>query len=350
MDKKQKRLLVISLAISLTVLFIVLIITINEETISALQSCIPAFLILAIAMHIISLFFWAARIKLMCRSLGYKVSMRHCFNLVCSNMFIAAVTPSSIGGEPVRVYEITKAGVPGGKATAVVTMERVFDGIVLTLGTGICVFLLGMFFSNIQLPDGCMIAAYCGAGFFAALVLLFFVMAGHPAWGHAFARKIASLITKRKDDAAKEKMQVKFSGYTDNFYGALHEMAGKSKSGIVWGFFFSALYWANEFIIAFFICWGLGVEPTAQLFLLSIILQLLLTVILMIPITPGGVGIAEVSLGLLYAIIIPASIVGIFVLIYRFIFYYFNLIIGFIASMLIMRREARGNEVRKEAV
>ena len=350
MDKKQKRLLIISLAISLTVLFVVLIITINEDTLKALQSCIPAFLILAIVMHIISLFFWAARIKLMCRSLGYKVTMRHSFNLVCSNMFIAAVTPSSIGGEPVRVYEITKAGVPGGKATAVVTMERVFDGIVLALGTGVCVFLLGMFFSHIRLPEGCIIASYCGAGFLAALVLLFFVMAKHPVWGHSLARKIAALITKHKDDAAKEKMQMKFSGYAENFYGALHEMAGNSKSGLLWGFFFSALYWANEFIIAFFICWGLGVEPTPELFLLSIILQLLLTVILMIPITPGGVGIAEVSLGLLYAIIIPASIVGIFVLIYRFIFYYFNLLVGFVASMVIMRREAKGKEALKEAV
>ena len=60
----------------------------------------------------------------------------------------------------------------------------------------------------------------------------------------------------------------------------------------------------------------------------------------MIPITPGGVGIAELSLGGFYALIIPTAIVGIFVLIYRFIFYYFNLIVGFIASMLIVRREA----------
>ena len=103
---------------------------------------------------------------------------------------------------------------------------------------------------------------------------------------------------------------------------------------------FPCLYWVNEFIIAFFICMGLGVEPTPALFLLSLIFQVLITVILMIPITPGGVGVAEISLGSLYALIIPTSIVGIFVLLYRFIFYYFNLIVGFIASMRIVRREA----------
>lgn len=350
MDKKQKKLLFISLGISLGVLFIVLILTINEDTITALQSCIPAFLLLAVGMHVVSLVFWAARIKMMCRSLGYKVPFRHCFNLVCSNMFIAAVTPSSIGGEPVRVYEISKAGVPGGEATAVVTMERVFDGIVLAIGTVICVFLLGVFFSEIELPAGCMVAAYCAAGVFAGLVILFFIIAKHPQWGIALMRKLSSLITRKKDEAAKEKLQNKFTGYADNFYSALREMTGKSKSGMVWGFLFSALFWVNEFVIAFVVCLGLGVEPTAELFLLSIIFQLLVTVILMIPLTPGGVGVSEASLGLFFAIIIPTSLVGIFVLIYRFIFYYFNLIVGFTASMLIVRREAKGKRAVPETV
>lgn len=341
MDGKQKKLLFISLGISLAVLFIVLFITIDENTITALQTCILPFLLLSLGMHVGSLVFWAARIKLMCRALGYRVPFRHCFNLVCSNMFIAAITPSSIGGEPVRVYELSKAGVPGGEATAVVTMERVFDGIVLALGTGVCVFLLGVFFSEIQLPEGCMIAAYCAAGVFIGLVILFFVIAAHPKWGLALMGKVASVVSRKKDEGEKARLHGKFTGYADNFYTALHKMAAGSKSGLVWGFSFSALYWVNEFIIAFFICLGLGVAPSAELFLLAIIFQLLVTVIMMIPITPGGVGISEAALGLFFAIIIPSSIVGIFVLIYRFIFYYFNLIVGFIASMLIVRREAK---------
>lgn len=65
---------------------------------------------------------------------------------------------------------------------------------------------------------------------------------------------------------------------------------------------------------------------------------------MMIPLTPGGVGVAELSLGGFYALVVPTNIVGIFVLIYRFIFYYFNLAIGFIASMIIVRREARSGK------
>ncbi|HJJ62868.1 MAG TPA: nitrogenase molybdenum-iron protein subunit alpha, partial [Methanocorpusculum sp.] len=78
MDKGQKKLLMISLGISLAVLFAVLIFTIDKDTVTALKSCMPAFLILALFMHIISLIFWALRIKLMCRYLGYKVRFFHC--------------------------------------------------------------------------------------------------------------------------------------------------------------------------------------------------------------------------------------------------------------------------------
>ncbi len=341
MNKNQKNLLFISLAMSLVAVFIVLIISFNEETIAALQTCNPAFLILALALHVVSLFFWAFRIKFMCSSLGHKVPIRHCFNLVCSNMFIAAITPSNIGGEPVRVYELTKEKVPGGEATAVVTMERVLDGIILTVGTVICMALLGTVFAHIDMPDGAVIAAYTAAIVFAGLVILFFVLVKHPKWSLMAMYKLAGFITRENDEGKKAATRTKFEGYAEKFYGALHFMASRGKSGLAWGMFFTFIYWANEFTIAFFIIWGLGVEPTAEFFLLSFIMQLLVTVICMIPLTPGSAGIAEVALGLFYAIIIPAGIVGLFVLIYRFIFYYFNLIVGLTASMLIVRREAK---------
>lgn len=345
MDKRQRKWLFLSLGISLAVIFIILIFTIDADTFIALQHCIPAFLILALAMHIVSLVFWALRIKLMCRSLGYRVTLRHCFNLVCSNTFIANVTPSQVGGEPVRVYELTKAGVPGGEATAVVIMERVFDGIVLCVGTVVCIFLLGWVFTDISLPEGWIIAAYIAAGVFTFLILLFFVFAKIPRLGIGLMRKIANLTTRKKSEEKQMQRREKFEGYATRFYDTLKHFITSSKPGVVFGLIFTILYWANEFIIAFFICMGLGVEPTVSLFILSIVFQILISVIMMIPLTPGSVGVAEISLGAFYALVIPSSIVGIFVLIYRFIFYYFNLAIGFIASMLIVKREAKGKKV-----
>jgi uncharacterized protein (TIRG00374 family) len=63
--------------------------------------------------------------------------------------------------------------------------------------------------------------------------------------------------------------------------------------------------------------------------------------IMMIPLTPGSVGIAEVSIAAFYSTIIPLPLVGVFVLLWRLILYYFNVIVGLIASLRIVQREAK---------
>ncbi|MDO5844648.1 MAG: flippase-like domain-containing protein [Methanocorpusculum sp.] len=337
--------LLISLAISITVLFVVLIITFDpEKTFEALSQSNLWLILLALVMHIFSLLFWALRIKLMCKSLGYKVGLGHSFNLVLSNNFVAAVTPSQIGGEPVRIYEIHKAGVPTGDATAVVIMERVFDGIILIAATAVSIILIGLVFTYVDLPEGWIITAYIAAAVFAALLVLFFVISKNRNLALAITRKVYGLFIRKKSPEVKAEKIAVLNVHIDKFYETLNHFTGKSKSGMAYGIIFSALYWINEFIIPFVIFVGLGVEPTIENFVLSFIFQIMICVIMMIPLTPGGAGIAEVSWAGFYALILPASLIGIFVLISRLIFYYFNLGVGFVASILIVRREAKSKE------
>ena len=49
---------------------------------------------------------------------------------------------------------------------------------------------------------------------------------------------------------------------------------------------------------------------------------------MMIPLTPGSSGIAEVGATTMYALFIPASVVGIFVVLWRIVLYYFNIALG----------------------
>ncbi|HJJ47577.1 MAG TPA: flippase-like domain-containing protein [Methanocorpusculum sp.] len=343
MNKAQKRWLILSISISLAVILVVLFITFDpESTFEALQKANPWIIVLAFAMHVVSLLFWALRIKLMCRSLGYKIGFGHTFRLVCSNMFIASVTPSQVGGEPVRVYEIHKAGVPAGDATAVVIMERVFDGIVLVFCTIISVILLALVFTSIQLPQGWIYTAYAAAVLFAVLLGLFFIISKKPELGKKLCKKVTGFFIRKWDFEKNGAFQAKLEGGVENFYTTLGHFTGKSRSGMAYGMFFSTLYWINEFIITYVVILGLGVPFSLEAFFLSFIFQILITVILMIPLTPGGAGIAEVSLAGFYAFIVPSSVLGIFVVIWRLIMYYFNLAVGFIASLLILHREAKG--------
>ena len=131
MEKSQRKWLYISVGFSLAVLIVILYLTINENTIGYLREINPLFLLLAFLTHILTMCFWAMRVKKMSLSLGYRIPFLYSLNLVFANLLAAAITPAQAGGEPVRIHELYRANVPIGDATAVVIMERVLDGIAL---------------------------------------------------------------------------------------------------------------------------------------------------------------------------------------------------------------------------
>ena len=126
----------------------------------------------------------------------------------------------------------------------------------------------------------------------------------------------------------------------DNFQKATLRFVRTAKGGLLWGMLFTLLYWISEIITASLILVGLGQPP---LILESFVIQLILAILMMMPLTPGSSGIAEVGATSMYALFIPASIVGIFVVIWRIVLYYFNIALGILSSIIIMRREARNS-------
>jgi uncharacterized protein (TIRG00374 family) len=73
---------------------------------------------------------------------------------------------------------------------------------------------------------------------------------------------------------------------------------------------------------------GLGLPP---FFIESYAAQILLLVIIMMPTTPGSSGVAEVGIFGLYGVLIgtgEGSLIGVFIILYRFITYHMNLIAG----------------------
>jgi uncharacterized protein (TIRG00374 family) len=81
MDKKQKKGLWISIGLSIVILLVVMILTFNENTIESLKNLNPWFLFLAFSLHMIAMCIWALHIQIMCESLGYPVTLRHCLNM-----------------------------------------------------------------------------------------------------------------------------------------------------------------------------------------------------------------------------------------------------------------------------
>ncbi len=98
MEKSQVKWLYISVGFSLLVLIIILYFTINENTVQYLKEINPFFLLLAFLTHLLTMCFWALRVKKMSGSLGYPIGFVYSLNLVFANLLASAITPAQAGG------------------------------------------------------------------------------------------------------------------------------------------------------------------------------------------------------------------------------------------------------------
>lgn len=339
MDASQKKWLYISIGFSLVVLVVILYLTINENTIEYLKKVNPWFLLLAFLTHILTMCFWAMRVKKMSGSLGYPIKFFYSLNLVFANLLAAAVTPAQAGGEPVRVHELYRAKVPLGDATAIVIMERVLDGIALAILAAFAMLVLTEEWKSLGAISDIMV--YITWIFVAGCLILFYLSMRRPDVMKRVATKIAGFFTKKWEQSRVDELKARIETEIVNFHGAVIRFVRSAKGGLLWGMVFTLLYWVSEIVTASLILMGLGQPP---LFFESFVIQLILAILMMLPLTPGSSGIAEVGATSMYALFIPAAIVGIFVVIWRIVLYYFNIALGVVSSLIIVRREAKNGE------
>ncbi|MFA5237839.1 MAG: flippase-like domain-containing protein [Methanoregula sp.] len=335
MEGSQKKWLYISIAFSVVVLIVILYFTINENTIQYLKQINPWFLLLAFLTHILTMCFWAMRVKKMSGSLGYPIKFFYSLNLVFANLLAAAVTPAQAGGEPVRVHELYKAKVPLGDATAIVIMERVLDGIALAGLAAFAMFALTEQWKSLGAISEVMV--YITWVFVAGCLVLFYLAIRRPDVMKRVANRAARFFTRKWEPARVTELLERIEKEIANFHAAVLKFVRTAKSGLAWGMVFTLLYWVSEIVTASLILMGLGQPP---LFFESFVIQLILAILMMLPLTPGSSGIAEVGATSMYALFIPAPIVGIFVVIWRIVLYYFNIALGIMSSLIIVRREA----------
>lgn len=339
----RKKWIWISLAFSVLVLLIIVLSTVDENTLDYLQKINIWFLLAAIALRFISFALWALRIKLMAHSLGYHVSFLHCFNMVIANLLVGAITPGQTGGEPVRIHELYKAGVQIGDATAIVVLERVFDAFILVcLG----IFSLTILFDVIQSLSlvivGFMLFAL-GLMVLAIGILLFTLY--RPNAAKKGIMMTLFWFSKKIKRPLADKVVTRIDTEFDNFFKSAIAFSNISRNGLYTGMACSVWFWVSEFIVASVILLGLGIAPYISE---SFLFQIVIAVISMVPLTPGASGVAEISATSLYALVVPTSILGVFVLLWRLIMFYVNVFAGFIGSMVIVRRELHASSKRAQ--
>ena len=346
--KTMKYSIIFSLVLSLIILIIILYLTINPDDIAELsnRNIRYEFFIAAIFLNFLSWCIWGLRLKILANSTdeGVKITWWKSTKIVMANLFLAGITPSMAGGEPVRIHLLNKEGLSVGSSTASVLGERLIDAVFLLICVPFAFFIFRNYLENYALKqnmDLTAISIALGIGIILFLVAIFLFL-----YAIYRPKKVKNLViwinnkfarfSKKKDKQSKVIERINCE--VDNFHTSMMVFLKKKKSVFFIGIALTCIMWLTAWLIASMILLGLGLNPFV---LESISAQVFLIIIIMMPTTPGAAGVTEGSVAVLYSVLIgTGAVLGVFVILFRFITYHMNIIVGAFFQYKIFRSVA----------
>ncbi|ADB57621.1 flippase-like domain-containing protein [Archaeoglobus profundus] len=316
----------IALIISIVTIAIIFHISNFEVSLSIIRTLDYKFLVIAFLLQVSFWLLWALRLKIIAKTLGSDVSYSYSLITTLSSMFFAAITPSSAGGEPVRVKMVADVCKSYGTASAVVLIERLLDAIFFAISLPILVILTGFYVG----------LGFRVAGIFSLFLVLFiallYTLLKNPKKIERFVEKLFKF-TRRFLKGRTDEIKAKVITEALRFRVALIDIL-KSKHYACIVFLLTIAMWLLGFLIPSFILLAMHLPPY---FLFSITAQVIIVVVSLIPLTPGSSGIAEGTMAYLYSAFVPQGALGVLVAIWRTITYYTNLFFGFLVSLKILK-------------
>jgi len=270
------------------------------------------FLVLGLVLHMFSWVFYAVRLKLLASLAGHKISFRLSLTSTLASNFLAALTPSSAGGEPLRIKMLADDGMSYGSATAVAVGERLLDSIFFV--AALAIFLI---FSNFLTGFSLKIGAF----FVVLLVLLLTFLWQLVSRPERVSGFMAWLKKKTDNRPIVYSIEKEIWLFRDAGIQLAREALRRTPAMA----FLTALIWMCDFLVPSALLVGMGSDPK---FLLSITSQIILAIIAILPLTPGGSGVAELSMSYLYSMFVPPLLLGPLVILWRISTYFSNIVVG----------------------
>ena len=254
------------------------------------------------------------------RFLGYRIGLVKLFKIVLANELAASITPTAIGGGPLKLAMLVQTGVRTGAAACVTTLPTLEDLLFFIVAVPIAmtissswdhpIFNLISEEINLSWALPCLIAGLIGGGGLALL-----------------CRKSGLKI--RRLEAFQE--QLKATG--EDFLNVCRTIGGTGKSRLLLSIVIAGIQWVCRNAVAAMLVASLGVEVE---FIRFLVLQwLIFTLTLFIP-TPGATGGSEALFYFLFKPFLPNEILAVTVGGWRFLTFYWVLIIDAILLYILL--------------
>lgn len=333
---KSLRMAIIGVTISLLTIILIVKFTQTSLTWKLIWMADWKYLLLTVILQAVFWFLWGFRLKMIASYIGYQIPLGYACKISLASAFLATITPSSAGGEPLRVKMLADAGANYGEASAAVLAERVLDAIYFAIALPVFLFL-----SGISTSFGMKVAIIFIVSL-AGFLLIFYRMFKSEEDIGRISRFFYKILSKIKGEEFGRKWSTRLENEMISFRRAAVELLRNPVHRIVLLLASTALLWTSIFLIPSLILLSLHSEPN---FLLSYTAQLIIIVISLIPLTPGASGIAEAGAAYLYSMFVPQHILGVLIGLWRVMTYHLSMLVGFVVNIHLLKNYANAKQL-----
>jgi hypothetical protein len=260
------------------------------------------------AWHCLRLAIWG-------RFFGVKISWRNLLRIVIATDVGGVVTPTVVGGAPLKWAMLVRHGYPPGQATALTLWGNLEDGLFYLVAIPLSLSLTrnwdnplvqaaaGFFEKNGNLAVGILLGV-------AVILLVFSFLYKKNKQRADWSKKLRNVLTECR--------------------AAFKNIGKRGHKPFIWSLLALSAQWLTRFCVLLAVVKMLGLE--ADFFKLLLLQWMMFVAILLTP-TPGGAGGAEVAFLLVFAGSLPDGSAGVVMLGWRLLTYYFMLLTGAVLLM-----------------
>ena len=241
------------------------------------------------------------------------VSLWQCMRSNWANMFMGAATPFQTGGAPAQIYLLWRQGVRVADTLVISAVNLCATLLFFLLSSLVALYWIppGLFGDNFTpvFRTGFMVVASVAG---VSLLILFF-----PHAAYWLLQKIVGWMPLRGERALaiRERFLARISAETHRFEAGFQVIRREHKAEVLMTIIATLVLFSNKYLMGYVIAHAIGQPVPFDVFIGLQVVQLLL--IYFAP-TPGASGVAELSSVWLMEKLMPASMVLIYAVIWRF--------------------------------
>ncbi len=278
------------------------------------------YLLLAMLLTLVPWLGHTVRTIMWTRFLGYRIGLVKLFKIVLANELAASITPTAIGGGPLKIAMLIQTGMRAGAAACVATLPTLEDILFFIVAVPIAMTIS----SSWNHPIFNLISEGINLRWVLSLLIVGLIVGGGLA---LLCRKSGFRI--RRWEGLQDQLKVTWV----DFLNVCQMIGGTGKSRLLLSIIIAGIQWGCRNAVAVMLVASLGVEVE---FIRFLVLQwVIFALTLFIP-TPGATGGSEALFYLIFKPLLPSEILAVTVGGWRFLTFYWVLIVDAILLYILL--------------